>query len=309
MKKIYSILVAYNPDLEELNQAVERLKKQTDIVIVCNNSDYDVKFEDEQVKVFNFSENLGIAKAQSIGMKWAFENGADFVLQMDQDSEPDDKLVENLLKCYDDLTSRGYKVGLVGPQDFDKDTSLVNEARVKKGVYIVGTNYVAMEQTLSSGSLIPKKTYELIGGMDDGLFIDAVDEEYCWRIRKNGLMVIKNNDALLAHKIGEGLRNILGLKLGVSAPIRYYYQFRNVLLLSTRSYAPLYWRISMIVKVILKLFVFPFAIEDGKERLRFMIKGLRDGILRRYGRIDKAASKEQLKKLEKDYDYYIKRSM
>lgn len=55
--------------------------------------------------------------------------------------------------------------------------------------------------------------------------------------------------------------------------------------------------------------MFPFAIEDGKERLRFMIKGLRDGILRRYGRIDKAASKEQLKKLEKDYNYYIKRSM
>ena len=50
MKKIYSILVAYNPDLEELNQAVERLKKQTVIVIVCNNSDYDVKFDDEQLK-------------------------------------------------------------------------------------------------------------------------------------------------------------------------------------------------------------------------------------------------------------------
>ena len=80
MKKIYSILVAYNPDLEELNQAVERLKKQTGIVIVCNNSDYDVEFEGEQVKVFNFGENLGIAKAQSIGMKWAFENGADFIL-------------------------------------------------------------------------------------------------------------------------------------------------------------------------------------------------------------------------------------
>lgn len=62
------------------------LKKQTDIVIVCNNSDYDVKFEDEQVMYLTLGENLGIAKAQSIGMKWAFENGADFVLD-DQDSE------------------------------------------------------------------------------------------------------------------------------------------------------------------------------------------------------------------------------
>jgi rhamnosyltransferase len=127
MANIHSILVAYNPDLEELNQAVERLKKQTDIVIVCNNSDYDVKFEDEQVKIFNFGENLGIAKAQSIGMKWAFENGADFILQMDQDSIPSDDLVKKLLDCYEDLTTKGYKVGLVGPQDYDKDTKELNK--------------------------------------------------------------------------------------------------------------------------------------------------------------------------------------
>lgn len=305
--KIYSILVAYNPNIEELSQAVERLKKQTDLVIVCNNSNYDVEFDDEQVQVFNFSENLGIAKAQSIGMKWAFENEADFILQMDQDSEPDENLVKNLLKCYDELVSKGYRVGLVGPQDYDKDTSKLNEARIKKGVYIENTNYVFMEQTLSSGSLIPKNTYELVGGMDDGLFIDAVDEEYCWRIRKNGLMVVKNNDALLAHKIGEGLRKVLGLNLGISAPIRYYYQFRNVILLSNRSYAPIYWRISMLIKMLFKLFVFPFAVEDGKKRLSFMLKGIKDGILRKYGRIDKSANKNKLKGLERDYDYYIER--
>ncbi len=179
MKKIYSILVAYNPDLEELTQAVNRLKKQTDIVIVCNNSDYDVKFEDEKVKVFNFGENLGIAKAQSIGMKWAFENEADFVLQMDQDSIPSDDLVEKLLECYTKLQDKGYKVGLVGPQDYDKDTKELNKARLKKGHFIDNTNYVSLEQTLSSGSLVPKYVYEVVGGMDDDLFIDAVDSEYC----------------------------------------------------------------------------------------------------------------------------------
>lgn len=29
-----------------------------------------------------------------------FENGADFILQMDQDSIPDPKMVEQLLTCY-----------------------------------------------------------------------------------------------------------------------------------------------------------------------------------------------------------------
>ena len=286
MKKIHSILVAYNPDTEELNQAVEKLKKQTDIVVVCNNSDYDVKFEDEQVKVFNFGENLGIAKAQSIGMKWAFENGADFVLQMDQDSVPNDDLVEKLLECYDKLTSKGYKVGLVGPQDYDKDTKELNKARLKKGTFIEDTNYVSLEQTLSSGSLIPKYVYEVVGDMDDDLFIDAVDSEYCWRIRKKGFLVIKNNDALLAHKLGNGEKKIFGfLNVGVPNPIRHYYQTRNTLLLLRRDYVPTYWKCSGIIKILFKLVVYPFTLNQGFERFKYIIKGIKDGILGKSGKI------------------------
>jgi rhamnosyltransferase len=286
MANIHSILVAYNPEIEELNQAIERLKKQTDIVIVCNNSDYDVKFEDEQVKIFNFGENLGIAKAQSIGMKWAFENGADFILQMDQDSIPSDDLVKKLLDCYEDLTTKGYKVGLVGPQDYDKDTKELNKARLKKGNAIKSTNYIILEQTLSSGSLIPKKVYQIVGGMDDELFIDAVDSEYCWRIRKNGFLVIKNNDALLAHKLGDGKKKILGfMYVGVPSPIRHYYQIRNTLLLVTRSYVPLYWKTSGLAKIIFKLIVYPFTLDRGPARFKFIIKGIIDGVLRKSGKI------------------------
>jgi len=300
LQKIYTILVAYNPKGDELPLAVARLKQQTDMVVICNNSDYDIEFIDDKVKVFNFGENLGIAKAQSIGMKWAFENGADFILQMDQDSEPDEKLVENLMYCYEELSVKGYDIGLVGPQDYDKDTQKINKGRIKKGLYIEDTNYVFMDQTLSSGSLIPKKTYDKIGGMNDGLFIDAVDEEYCWRITQAGMKVVKNNDALLAHKIGEGEQNIIGsLNLVISSPIRYYYQFRNVILLSTYSYAPVYWRVSMLVKIVLKLIVFPFRVKNGDKIFKYMIKGIKDGILRRYGRIDKSDTLDNLNKGER----------
>jgi len=286
MKQIYSILVAYNPQDDELSLAVDRLKLQTDIVVVCNNSDYDVEFEDEKVKVFNFRDNLGIAKAQSIGMKWAFENGADFIVQMDQDSIPNDKLVLNLLQCYDELTLKGYKVGLVGPQDFDKDTKELNKARLKKGKNIEDTMYVSLEHTLSSGSLVPKNIYKLVGGMDDELFIDAVDSEYCWRIRKNGFLVIKNNNALLAHKLGDGKMKILGfLNVGLPSPMRHYYQVRNVLLLFRRDYVPKYWKYSGIIKILFKLTVYPFALKKGYTRFKYILKGIKDGILNIDGKI------------------------
>jgi rhamnosyltransferase len=253
---------------------------------LSNNSSFDLKFNDERLKTFNFGENLGIAQAQNIGMKWAFENGADFVLQMDQDSIPEDNLVRNLLNCYEDLTAKGYKIGLVGPQDYDKDSKKLNKARLRKGSYIEGTNYVSVEQTLSSGSLISKEVYNIIGGMDNDLFIDAVDSEYCWRMRKNGFLVIKNNNSLLAHKLGEGEKKILGfLHVGVCNPIRHYYQVRNTLLLFRRAYTPFYWKYSGIMKIIFKLIVYPFTLNQGYERFRYILLGIKDGLLGRSGRI------------------------
>lgn len=286
MKKIYSILVAYNPDTEELNQAVERLKKQTDIVIVCNNSDYDVKFEDEQVKVFNFSENLGIAKAQSIGMKWAFENGAEFILQMDQDSIPHDDLVEKLLECYEELTEKGYKVGLVGSQDYDKDTKEQSKSIINKEEIINGTSCAIVPDIISSGSLIPKTIYDLIGGMDDDLFIDIVDFEYCWRIREKNFLIVKNKDALLAHKLGDGEKKLfVSISVNIGSPFRHYYQFRNILTMMNRNYVPFKWKISQLVKLLMKLIFYPLGLKDGRVRFRYMILGIKDFLVGKRGKI------------------------
>lgn len=284
MKKIYVILVAYNPDIYELEKAIERLKKQTNIVIICNNSVFDLEFEDKQLKVFNFNNNLGIAKAQSIGMKWAFENGADFILQMDQDSVPDEKLVENLLYCYNELTQKGYKVGLVGSQDFDKDTKEYSKALINKGTQIKNTQYYLVSDILSSGSLIPKEIYDLIGGMDDDLFIDIVDFEYCWRVLSKDYLVVKNINALIAHKLGDGKTKLFGcFNINIGSPFRHYYQFRNILYMMNRKYVPFKWKISQLIKLLSKLILYPLGLKDGIVRFSYMIKGIKDFLKNKKG--------------------------
>lgn len=287
MKKIFSIIVVYNPDKEELLAHIRRLKEQTNFIVICNNSDYNVEFNKSFIKVFNFAENLGIAKAQNVGMEWAFSNGADFVLQVDQDSIPNHDMVEKLLKAYDELTLKGYNIGLIGPQDFDKVTKELNRARLEKGKKIENTNCVIVKHTLSSGSLIPKETYDKIGGMCEKLFIDAVDFEYCWRINSEGYKIIKVNDALLGHRLGVGKKKILKfIYVSIPSPIRHYYQFRNILLLLNKSYAPLYWKLSNISKLFFKLFVYPIVFDDGKLRLKYMKLGIKDAFKKKYGRID-----------------------
>jgi len=288
MEKIYSLLVAYNPDSVELNNAISRLKAQTDMVLVCNNSDYDVEFSDGKVRVFNFGENLGIAKAQSFGMEWAFENGADFVLQMDQDSLPSENMVDQLYTAFKSLTEQGCRVGLVGPQDYDKVTGDVNEARLNKGTIIPNTRYVNVDSTLSSGSLIPKAAFESVGSMLDELFIDVVDQEYCWRLRSKGFTIVKNNEARLAHRLGNGKIKIFNLlNVGVPTPFRHYYSVRNTIYLLRCSYAPLFWKITAIPKIVFKILVYPFFLDQGFLRLKFMLKGVRDGVLGNLGSMRK----------------------
>jgi len=286
-KNVFSVLVLYNASQLESDIAVERIALLGAKVIICNNSTYDITSKNVScVKVFNFGENLGIAKAQSIGMEWAFKHGAQFVLQMDQDSEPDEDLLYKLLDCYIKLANEGYKVGLVGSQDFDKDTKEINKAKVDKGTAILEPDFISVSSILSSGSLISKEAYLIVGGMDDDLFIDAVDFEYCWRIINMGYLVVRNNQAQLAHKLGNGKKKILFfINVGVCSPIRHYYQFRNTLLLMGRNYVPMYWKCSSMLKLAFKFFIYPLTLPDGYLRFKYMIKGAVDGVLGKHGAI------------------------
>ncbi|WP_455816288.1 glycosyltransferase family 2 protein [Pseudomonas cerasi] len=290
MNKIITVLVTYNPDIELLVGSVKNLLSQTDGVIICNNSVAPLTTEifetSDGVFIENFGENIGIAAAQSIGMDLAFNNHhADFVLQMDQDSLANPDMVERLLSCYQELKHTGFNVGLVGAQDYDRYTKEVNVARVMKGTPLLHDHYMKVNCILSSGSLIPKVAYEKIGGMDDELFIDAVDHEYCWRLQKFGFIVVRNAQALLGHRLGDGKFKILNLlSVGMPSPFRHYYAVRNAFILMRRDYVPVYWKISSLVKIFFKFIFYPVFLPEGKKRLFFISRGVWDGLRKRTGK-------------------------
>ncbi len=286
--KIYTVLVAYNSTKENLYPLVNELLKQSSFLVICNNSKVDLIYDHIRIKVLNFSENLGIARAQTLGMSWAYEQGADFVLQMDQDSLPDVDMVKILHTTYLDLIAANYNVGLIGPQDYDRNTKKIQRARFNKGISVTGIDSVVLvDATLSSGSLIPKTAFHSVGGMLDELFIDAVDFEYCWRLSSNGFVIARSNEAGLAHCLGEGRKSFLGLfDFGIPSPVRHYYAFRNVFYLFGLKYVPTYWKVSSALKIIFKIFFYPVILKNGTERLRYMLLGIKDGLRKKMYRID-----------------------
>ena len=90
MHNICIVLITYNPNLEELQKNISSYITQVKkVIIVDNSTTTDIL---PIIKKFNnihsilLGDNLGIAKAQNIGIQYAFENGFDFVVEMDQDS-------------------------------------------------------------------------------------------------------------------------------------------------------------------------------------------------------------------------------
>lgn len=280
INNVCAILVTYNPKIEELKENMESVINQVGgICIVDNSTDGDLQrkvlaFQDvDTIHVISNKGNLGIAFAQNIGMDWALKKGYEAFFLLDQDSKLIDETVSKLVRDYNFLVSQNKKIACIGPLAFDRD-------KTEEDVY---NNYgngddriIKVQQTLSSGSLIPKNSFVQIGGMEEDLFIDLVDYEWCWRAEKMGYFSFVTKEVKMAHRLGEDRYHFLGKSIGVPSPIRHYYQFRNTIIMFKRSYAPLNFKLKYLLILPFKVFFFTFFVNPRLTRLRMITKGIID---------------------------------
>ena len=148
--KVVGVLIAYNPNIELLEKNINSYMSDLNKLIIVNNSSYSlekkIKFSEEvskKIEIINLFDNMGIAKAQNIGMEKAYNDGADYVLQLDQDSIFEEKGVINLLSSFESLLKNGIKVGILGPSidnysNYNKKT--IKEKTIKEKRMIVIEN-------------------------------------------------------------------------------------------------------------------------------------------------------------------------
>lgn len=231
MVKVGAVVVLYNPDFDVTKKTLSSLASQVDQICVVDNSPSDhseVLSGYESVEYKPLLKNIGIAAAQNIGIRYFIDLGYDFVLFSDQDSIASEKVVDKLLENYQALKEASIKVGAVGTRAINRQTGLPyveksNEIRViDKRVLSNTSNITECYSIMSSISLIPCKVFNIVGGFDESLFIDGVDNEWCWRAwHKCGLRSFIVEDAEIGHMLGEGDRffflkkvELLPLRLG-----------------------------------------------------------------------------------------------
>ena len=228
---IACVVVTYNPD-NSLIEGINLLSDQVDKILIVDNGSKEsgIKLikeikkcnEDKIEAVFN-GENLGIAAALNIGAKYAIEHKYQWLLTMDQDSRPAKDMVEKMIKTYEDMPlEKRDEVMSIFPNFFDQ--SVQNEEEHSNEPY----EYVDAE--ITSGNLVNTKVFDKIGFFDEGLFIDMVDTDFCMRLYRENIKMIKVYDAVLFHSLGEGKRvkTIFGgFNTSNHSALRRYYMTRN----------------------------------------------------------------------------------
>lgn len=280
------IVTAYNPELRSFGKNLSSYVNQVAQVVICDNSDnasVQQQVRDEVLKFANavylpMGGNIGIAAAQNRGVDYAIAHGYEYFIEIDQDSSLPQGYVEKIAQSHARLVQDGERVAGIGPIAVRAD-GFVYDGHGKT------TQVVVVDKTLSSGFFFSRKAYEEVGPKDEALFIDYVDWEWCWRARYRGMKVYVDPGSAITHMLGNGHRKILGFQVGLPAPIRHYYQYRNGFYMLKRRYVPLSWRMKRLVIMLAKMPLYAFWVGDGQARRKYIWKALSDVIAGKDGKL------------------------
>ncbi|WP_104026785.1 glycosyltransferase family 2 protein, partial [Vibrio jasicida] len=222
---VLPIIVLYNPNKEALGNLLFSLERQVDIVCIVDNSDSSNEkiiselFSNIDIKVIYMPlyNNVGIAKAQNIGISEACKRRYEFVLLLDQDSELPSRMLETLVIEHFNLKRDGVSVGAIGPVFQDIKTKELCGAVLTKWFHIerpkVDTSTsrpIKTDYLIASGSLISLSTLSEVGLMREDLFIDWVDIEWGERANSKGYSSYIIPSVVMAHSIGDESVEVLG---------------------------------------------------------------------------------------------------
>jgi len=281
---VCGVVISFHPSSQILKN-VEALSRQVGHVVVVDNTPdsctVNVLGDLERLDictVIRNQKNLGIATALNIGIRQAISMGLDWIITFDQDSHIPDRYVEAMLLGYEEA-AKHCRVGIMCPkyQDAGLGVLLYTHKAANGDVFAC----------MTSGSMMQASRFDLLGSMEEDLFIDYVDLEYSLRMRAAGFKVIECSKAILAHSLGRITQHKIFSKkyttTNHSAKRRYYITRNRLVLIKRYFYQDREWALADftgMVKETVKIFL---AEQDKVSKARYIGLGIWDAIFNRLG--------------------------
>ena len=287
-KRVLAVTVCYQPECDLISKSVSALVEQgCDVLLVDNGSSNvaDIRATATALacELIELDDNLGLGSAHNVGIKYAQNKCYDYVLIMDQDSLPLPNMVSNLLIAHQQKSSDDKHVSATGPTYLNSDNG-TESFFIRFGKLKFSRHYrvakdeddcVEADFLISSGSLISLDAIGSIGMMDESLFIDHVDTEWFLRAKSKNYKAYGVVNALMQHGLGEQTHELSlgGRKRNVPQhkPFRYYYIFRNSVLLYKRAYPSGLWKWNDVQRLGLIFIMFGFLKKPRRANLKMML--------------------------------------
>lgn len=243
-----------------------------------------------RIRLTPLHENRGIGAAQNVGIGLARARSSRHVLLLDHDSIPEPGMVAALRAAIEQQPPGSVPVAAAGPRYADERQTtspspfvqLAGFKRVRCPCERPG-QLIEVEHLIASGSLIPLAVLDAVGDMDEALFIDYVDIEWCLRAAHAGYRMLGVCDARMQHQLGETPIAFMGKHLPDHSPLRHYYLFRNALLLQRMPHIGWRWKVVDAYQTVIKYGFYALVATPRWPRIRMMNRGLWDGLLGRGG--------------------------
>jgi len=281
--RVFIITINYN-GYKDTVACIESLRKikylNYEIVVVENASDDSQKIAEdpyinENATVILSNRNSGFSDGNNQGIRYAMEQGADFVLLINNDTVVDENFLDALVNTAQRHEDAGIVTGNIyyfkepkklwySNGNFDTRTCITRmvceSSRQEENVTFV----------CGCLMLIRTKAIRSIGLLEDMFFLYSEDTEYGCRMIKNGYKMYWTPDAHIYHKISASTKEC--------SDFQQYYLIRNnflmIRLYSTNKFLSYINHAYICLKKILR----------GRASLRCVKDAVADNLKRQYGR-------------------------
>lgn len=281
--KVAIVLINFNGFIDTV-ECIDSLNdidyKNYEIIVVDNDSekDYDLlsaKYSDSNVTVLSSESNLGFSGGNNIGISYARNQGADYILLLNNDTLVENDFLTDMVSTAQQFNNRCVITSKI-MYAYDKERIWYAGGKFdfktsRTSVY--GINEIDSEKynharkvSFASGCclLIPVNILDDIGLMDEDYFLYCEDTDYCLRILKAGFEIMYEPKSKIYHKVNASTNKIAGIQT--------YYLVRNKLFIVKKYINPVYKPLSYIY-ILLEILKRALT---GEYEIKSVLDGIRD---------------------------------
>ncbi len=209
--KTFIVIVTFN-GMKWLPKCLESTKPYP--VILIDNCSTDgtkefIKSNHPKIILLEQEENLGFGQANNIGISYALKNDADFVFLLNQDAFLESGTIKTLLE----ISGKNPEYGILSPVHLNADKNgfeetfkyyitrensnneILSDLLLKKTL----KDIYSLRMVNAAAWLLPRKTFETVGGFHPMFFLYGEDDNYCQRVLYHGFKIGICPTAFICH--------------------------------------------------------------------------------------------------------------